>query len=170
MDKIWIILITILSTATFTAGAIFLGTFLSEKKKDRLDLSLIRERGKKLQEIRRKNLGSAYFELKNNIFILYNIRELAKNRNFDLAAKLLEEIKVEHASNLSKKIRLNRAEFEVVDEMYLPELFKKKIEFNIGLCQENNTSYLEFRADIEKFIEKLKETGKKFKDVFIEMK
>lgn len=164
----WIIIATSLLSGVCTAGGIYMGIFLSGRKKDRLHEKLSYEREKKLQDARRKNLHSAYFELKVNIFILSSIQELIRNKNFDQAVELLKGISVERACNLSKNIKLNRSEFDVVDELYLPRLFKSKISFQINLCMEDKLNLLELRADVEKFTVELMEIEKKFKDVFIE--
>lgn len=169
MDLIWIILITILSTGLCTAGGIFLGIFLSSRKKDKLQIELMHEREKKLQDSKRRNLSSLYFELKDNIFILKDIKDLIKNKNFDLVPVLLEKIRVDQVFNLNRSIRLNKDEFEIIDELYSIKLFKNKIEFYIGLYNEKKVSLLEVRADVEKFIDKLEAIEKKFKDILTEI-
>lgn len=166
---IWIILTTILSTGICTAGGIFFGLFLSNRKKDRMQEKLIYEKEKKIQRARRKNLNSVYFELKDNIFLLSNIQEFIKENNIGSAAELLEEIRIEQVFNLSRNIRLNRTEFELVDELYSSRLFKNKIGFFISLYTEDKLSLLELRAGVEKFLEKLKAIENKFKEVFIDI-
>lgn len=167
MNVIWIILTSALSAGACAAGGLYLGIFLSDRNKNRFKGKLVNERDNKLKEARIKSLGNTYFELKNNIFLLSDIQELIKNKNIAPAKDLLEEIRVEQVFNISKNIRMSRSEFEVVDELYLPRLFKNKIGFYINLYMENKLSLLELRAEVDRFMEELKITEKKFKDIFI---
>lgn len=167
MDTVWIILISVFSAGICTAAGVYLGIFLSERKKGKHRESVMQERDNRLEEARMKNLNDVYFELKDNIIILNDIRELIKNKKVDPAAGLLKRIKVERVFNLGRNIRMDRKGFEVMDRLYLSSLFKNKLGFFINLYLEDKLSLLELRAEVDKFIEELKTAEKEFKDIFI---
>lgn len=166
MGYFWQNLIVIVLTGLICAGSIFLGMFLSELKRKKLHNRSAEEKSFALSEKKRKSLVKAYFELRDNIIIFSNTLELVKKGDIKLVKRQLSMIKVDQALNLAKDIKLDKKEFEIIDELYLVRIIKNKIEFHIDIFLDKNINMLEFRAEIDKSIEELKMVENKMKDLF----
>lgn len=166
MSYFWQYLIIIMVTGAVCAGSIYLGMYLSDMKKKMLNNRSDEEKAFASSEKKRKGLIKAYFELKDNIIVFSNTLELVKKGDIKLVKRQLSMIKVDQTMNLAKDIKLDKDEFEIIDELYMVRIIKNKIEFHINIVLDKKMNMLEFRAEIDESIEELKAVEKKMKVLF----
>ncbi|MDD3777510.1 MAG: hypothetical protein PHN32_07895 [Actinomycetota bacterium] len=157
MNWLWTTITGLGALGLGVAGSILFNRFKQQKRQDKQKWELNQKERLQKSQL----LINAFFELKENISYLENISDLIKEGQTNNISHQLERIEGIHAINLSKLQNLTRKEFELIDQLHSIIIAERKIDFYLILYHQEKISLLEFRANVDNFIDEALKTRQK---------